>query len=41
MQSGKELFTPNQSADPSPIMPTYRMKEEKGITVVAKKVTSS
>ena len=36
-----KLFTPYQSEDPSPIIPLYRKKEEKGKTVEDKKTSSS
>ena len=29
-KAGRELYTPYQSEDPSPTIPTYRQKEEKG-----------
>ena len=34
---GRERFTPYQSEDPSPTIPTHRMKEEKGKTVEDKR----
>ena len=29
-KAGREWYTPYQSEDPSPTIPTYRQKEEKG-----------
>ena len=29
-KAGREQYTPYQSEDPSPTIPTYRQKEEKG-----------
>ena len=29
-KAGREWYTPYQSKDPSPTIPTYRQKEEKG-----------
>ena len=29
-KAGRQRFTPYQSEDPSPTIPTHRMKEEKG-----------
>ena len=40
-KAGRERLTPNQSEDPSPIVPTYRKKEEKGKTVEDTKGESS
>ena len=40
-KAGRERITPYQSEDPSPIIPTHRIKEEKGKTVEDKKGVSS
>ena len=37
MQVWRERFTPDQSEDPSPTIPTYRKKEEKGKIAKVKK----
>ena len=36
-QAGRDRFTPYQSEDPSPTIPTYRKIEQKGKTVEAKR----
>ena len=41
MQSRRGRLTPYQSEDPSPTLPTYRGKEEKGKIVEDKKVESN
>ena len=41
MQAGRERLASYQSEDPSPTIPTYRMKEEKGKTEGDKKGASS
>ena len=39
--AGRKRLPPYQSEDPSPTLPTYRGKEEKGIIVEDKKVESN
>ena len=39
-KAGREQLTPYQSDDPSPTIPTHRMKEEKGQTAGDKKGAS-
>ena len=40
-KAGRGRLTPYQSEDPSPTLPTYRGKEEKGKIVEDKKVESN
>ena len=40
-KAGRMRFTPYQSEDPSPTLPTYRGKEEKGKIVEDKKGESN
>ena len=40
-KDGRGRLTPYQSEDPSPTLPTYRGKEEKGKLVEDKKVESN
>ena len=40
-KAGRERLTPYQSEDPSPTLPTYREKEEKGKIVEDKKGESN